>query len=157
MFQGLEGTYDNILERLAGTDIRMRHKIGGLSTEDLTRSGGGWSIQVHAGHLLTLENLWLNRLHDFEKGHEILTAWEQTNLETEQARFNEQSIDEIVQSFSDRRSGLVKRLRDHSGQEEALQALHPRLKTPMRLLDMVYFVAEHDDHHLASMEKLISR
>jgi hypothetical protein len=27
--------------------------------------------------------------------------------------------------------------------------LHPRLKQPMRLVDHLYFVAEHDDHHLA--------
>jgi hypothetical protein len=31
----------------------------------------------------------------------------------------------------------------------ARAALHPRLKTPMRLVDHLYFVAEHDDHHLA--------
>ena len=28
-------------------------------------------------------------------------------------------------------------------------ALHPRLETPMRMMDLFYFVAEHDDHHLA--------
>jgi hypothetical protein len=27
--------------------------------------------------------------------------------------------------------------------------LHPRLKMPMRLVDHLFFVAEHDDHHLA--------
>jgi hypothetical protein len=27
--------------------------------------------------------------------------------------------------------------------------LHPRLKKPMRLVDHLYFAAEHDDHHLA--------
>jgi len=30
-------------------------------------------------------------------------------------------------------------------------AWHPRLKVRMRLVDLAYFVAEHDDHHLASM------
>jgi len=34
-------------------------------------------------------------------------------------------------------------------------ALHPRLKTPMRLLDLAFFVAEHDDHHLATISELI--
>jgi len=32
---------------------------------------------------------------------------------------------------------------------------HPRLKVPMRLVDHLYFVAEHDDHHLARIEELI--
>ena len=30
-------------------------------------------------------------------------------------------------------------------------ALHPRLGTPMRLIDLAFFVAEHDDHHLAQI------
>ena len=157
MFQGLEGTYDNILERLAGTDIRIKHKIHGLSLKERTSSEEGWSIQVHIGHLLTLENLWLNRLKDFENAHETLTPWEETNSATENARFNDQSIDEILSAFEETRSRLIDRLRRHSGNEEDLQALHPRLKTLMRLLDMVYFIAEHDDHHLASIEKIKAR
>jgi len=32
---------------------------------------------------------------------------------------------------------------------------HPRLKTPMRLVDHLYFVAEHDDHHLARIWELL--
>ncbi|MBC8367786.1 hypothetical protein H8E52_10280 [bacterium] len=34
-------------------------------------------------------------------------------------------------------------------------ALHPRLKTPMRACDMLYFMAEHDDHHLARISEII--
>lgn len=33
--------------------------------------------------------------------------------------------------------------------------LHPRLKKPMRLVDHLYFVAEHDDHHLAFIWELL--
>jgi uncharacterized damage-inducible protein DinB len=33
-------------------------------------------------------------------------------------------------------------------------ALHPRLGMPMRLVDLMLFVAEHDDHHLASITEL---
>jgi hypothetical protein len=32
--------------------------------------------------------------------------------------------------------------------------VHPRLGTPMRLVDMMFFVAEHDDHHLATITEL---
>jgi hypothetical protein len=38
----------------------------------------------------------------------------------------------------------------------ARASLHPRLKTPMRLVDHLYFVAEHDDHHLAHIWGLIN-
>jgi hypothetical protein len=30
------------------------------------------------------------------------------------------------------------------------------MKTPMRLVDHLYFAAEHDDHHLARIWELIS-
>jgi hypothetical protein len=33
--------------------------------------------------------------------------------------------------------------------------LHPRLKQTMRLVDHLYFVAEHDDHHLAHILELV--
>ena len=41
--------------------------------------------------------------------------------------------------------------------EQHPSRLHPRLKQPMRLVDHLYFVAEHDDHHLAKIWEMISR
>jgi hypothetical protein len=35
-------------------------------------------------------------------------------------------------------------------------ALHPRLKIPMRIVDLAYFVAEHDDHHLATIRGMMT-
>jgi len=37
----------------------------------------------------------------------------------------------------------------------SLSALHPRLQTPMRLIDHLFFIAEHDDHHLAKIGMLL--
>ncbi|NNE54824.1 MAG: DinB family protein [Flavobacteriales bacterium] len=154
-FEGLEGTYVNILERLWGTPLRLRAKVAGMKNEDLTRNPEGkWSIQVHSGHLLTLESLWLGRLDDFVRGATDLRAWNPTNEETELAKFNDQDLAVVLDDFEMIRLGMVKVLRKLEGQEESLTALHPRLKTPMRLLDMVYFIAEHDDHHLATIERI---
>jgi hypothetical protein len=33
-------------------------------------------------------------------------------------------------------------------------ALHPRLRQPMCVLDFAFFIAEHDDHHLAAVSEL---
>ena len=48
------------------------------------------------------------------------------------------------------------------GQLEALDeadwsrsAMHPRLKQPMRMVDLVYFFSEHDDYHLGRVSELI--
>ena len=40
-------------------------------------------------------------------------------------------------------------------EDAARTALHPRLQKQMRLVDMCYFSAEHDDHHLAMMRALL--
>jgi mannitol/fructose-specific phosphotransferase system IIA component (Ntr-type) len=33
-------------------------------------------------------------------------------------------------------------------------AQHPRINQPMRVIDMVVFTAEHDDHHVACIAEL---
>jgi uncharacterized damage-inducible protein DinB len=37
----------------------------------------------------------------------------------------------------------------------ARTAFHPRLRQLMTVADLLFFVAEHDDHHLASITQLI--
>ena len=34
-------------------------------------------------------------------------------------------------------------------------ALHPRLEQPMTVIDLFFFVAEHDDHHLARISEIL--
>ncbi len=36
-------------------------------------------------------------------------------------------------------------------------ALHPRLNQPMRVIDLAQFVAEHDDHHIQTINELINK
>jgi hypothetical protein len=50
---------------------------------------------------------------------------------------------------------LVTQLEGADQADWVRSALHPRLKTPMRLLDLAFFVAEHDDHHLATISELL--
>jgi hypothetical protein len=49
---------------------------------------------------------------------------------------------------------FVRRLEALTDEEVAATALHPRLRQQMRVIDMAYFVAEHDDHHLATINEL---
>jgi hypothetical protein len=50
---------------------------------------------------------------------------------------------------------LVHRLDYLSAEVFATVAHHPRLNVPMRLVDMLFFQAEHDDFHLARISALI--
>jgi uncharacterized damage-inducible protein DinB len=147
--------YPNILIRLRGTPWRLEQLTHGLKREILTaKPDGKWSIQETAGHLLDLETLWLTRLSEFLAGAQVLTAADIANSKTDQAHHNERELRDILMVFRKARQEMVDRL-DVLGREDFLRhAHHPRLNTSMRLVDHAYFVAEHDDHHLARIREM---
>jgi uncharacterized damage-inducible protein DinB len=99
----------------------------------------------------------VGRLDDFLAGAEILRAADMKNQKTFDANYNARPLSELLRAFRTRREQFVARLDDWKGEGVALSALHPRLKQTMRVIDMAFFVAEHDDHHLAMMTDLIRR
>ena len=142
--------FPNVIERLRGTPARLRTRLGALSADVLTRRiGGKWSIQEHAGHLRDLGALDAARLDDYTAGRETLTAADMSNRLTVDARHNDHSIDDVLGGFERERGALVRRLDQLDEAFVARTALHPRLGVPMRVVDWAFFVAEHDDHHLA--------
>lgn len=144
-----------ILERLRGTPVRVVDKVKGMSIEVSTRRlEDGWSIQEQVGHLLDLEPLWDGRLDDLLEGKEELRPADLTNRKTHDARHNDGPIDELIESFRNRRGAMVRRLEELDEEAVERTALHPRLKQPMSLIDLLFFVAEHDDHHLARITEL---
>lgn len=154
-FDHLNGTIDGILERLSSTPLRLNHKIASISSVSYTvATEGSWSIQEQVGHLLDLEPLWLGRLKDMKNKLEEMRAADLENLKTHAANHNAQDMNQLLHHFEKERAGFVQEIYTNKDQAEILSALHPRLKTPMRLIDLAYFVAEHDDHHLASISLL---
>ncbi len=57
----------------------------------------------------------------------------------------------LLRRFRDRREDLVARLEGLDDDVLTRTALHPRLRQPMSAVDLCFFVAEHDDHHLAAI------
>jgi hypothetical protein len=152
------GMYANIVERVRGTPARLEDLTRGLSREMLTRRDADkWSIQEHAGHLLDLEDLGMTRLDDFEAGRDPLTAADMTNRKTHEANHNTNTIENILAQFRKERMEFVKRLDSYDETFVQRTALHPRLKANVRVIDLVFFIAEHDDHHLARITELKSR
>ena len=146
----------NLCTRLRGTPARLDETLRGRSPEILiAKPAGKWSAQEHAGHLLDLEPLWLTRVGDYVEASDQLTAADLNNRKTEEANHNARPMYQILAEFRAAREKLLKRVEelDHSLFARAIP--HPRLKTPMRLVDHLYFVAEHDDHHLARIWDLI--
>ena len=147
----------NLSARLRGTPARLEETLRGHSQDVLTaKPEGKWSAQEHGGHLLDLEPLWMSRVEDFVTGSDQLTVADLTNRKTEEANHNARPLDEILAEFRSQRGKLLSRVAELDPSLYAQAIPHPRLKTPMRLLDHLYFAAEHDDHHLARMWELIN-
>lgn len=149
------GMYPNVVERLRGTPARLEDLTRSLTDEILSRRDGDkWSIKEQAGHLLDLEGLGIRRLDDFEAGRETLTAADMENRRTHDANHNSATIENILTRFRKERMEFVGRLDAYDKAFVQRTALHPRLNLKIRVVDLAFFIAEHDDHHLARISEL---
>lgn len=149
--------YPNLCIRLRGTPARLEEILCGVSRDVLLgKPGDKWSAQEHAGHLLDLESLWMARVDDFLADGDTLTVADLSNRKTDEANHNTRGLREILAEFRTARLRFVDRVENFQPALFARSMLHPRLKQPMRLVDHLYFVAEHDDHHLARIWEMIN-
>ena len=146
------GLLPGILERLEGTAPRLRSLLAGVERAAPVESG--WSVAQEVGHLIDLEPLWLHRAQEIMRGQPALTNADLTNRATHEGDHDQWPVAQLVERFERTRQALVSALRGANDGDLERSALHPRLGTPMRLIDLAYFVAEHDDHHLARLREL---
>jgi uncharacterized damage-inducible protein DinB len=146
-----------IYQRLKETPQQIRRLVTGLTTEQLRyQSGGKWSVAEHCGHLLALEPLWRTRITDIIQEQPVLRAADLENRATFEARFNEWDIDKVLTDFERERQITLQQLDSLSSSDLLKQSMHPRIKKPMHIVDHVYFVAEHDAHHIARINEMLS-
>ena len=148
------GLLPGILERLAGTPARLRAMVADARPRT---AASGWSAAKELGHLSDIEPLWLARVQDILQGRPELTVADLTNRATTEADHDRHPLPALVDRFEPARRTLVEVLRRATEADLERSAKHPRLGTPMRLVDLAYFVAEHDDHHMARLRELIAR
>ena len=145
-----------IIERLNGTPARIEEIVRHLNPALLIlKPQKKWSVKEEIGHLSDLEPLWLGRLEDLINGLPELSVADLTNQKTHNANHNATEIKILLQQFREQRQQFVNRLLGLNENQLLNTSLHPRLKTPMRIIDLAYFVAEHDDHHLVSVREIL--
>ena len=143
--------------RLRGTPARLEETLRGRSGDALIRKPDGkWSAQEHAGHLSVMDPIWLARVDDYTAGIEQMTVADLQNRKTDEANYNSRPLEQILSEFRSVREKLLKRVEGLDPSLFSRAIPHPRLKTPMRLVDHLFFVAEHDDHHLARIWDLLA-
>lgn len=148
--------FPNVVERLRGTPARLVERLSGIPEAVRTQPfGDGWSIQEHAGHLLDLEDLWLHRMREFAAGVHVLSAADMANRKTTDAGHNTTPLEEILARFRRARLDIITHLEGLEEPDVQRTAMHPRLMQPMNVIDLAFFVAEHDDHHLARITEIL--
>jgi uncharacterized damage-inducible protein DinB/predicted GNAT family acetyltransferase len=146
-----------LLERLQTSIDRFEEVIRILSECDLTyKPQNKWSIKEHLGHLGVLEPLWQIRFQEIKNNQGSMTPADLNNTATNEAAFNTQNREVILKNFNRKRGQTVKLLKSFSGADFLNHISHPRLNQQMRIIDLMYFVAEHDDHHLRAITKIIA-
>ena len=147
--------YPEMIERLRGAPARLDEYFNSTSPEHLiARDDDKWSIQENAGHLLDLDSLVLQRIDEYLAGAKVLHAADITNRVTHEARYNDIASATIAESFRQRRLEMVRKLESLDAEVFERIAVHPRLNVPMRLVDMLFFQAEHDDYHFTRIGEL---
>jgi uncharacterized damage-inducible protein DinB len=154
-FSITQNIFPAVIERLRGTPARLEERCRLLPDDILTRRiDNTWSIKENLGHLTDLEPLWQGRLEDIRNGEIMLRATDLQNRRTHDANHNDVPLETLLASFRQVRQQTIVTL---EALDEAIifqSGLHPRLKTPMRTLDIFLFTADHDDHHLARMTEI---
>jgi uncharacterized damage-inducible protein DinB len=151
------GIFPIIFSRLEGTLFRLNALLQNADDEFCSQSKNGWSVKEHLGHLYDLEDLWWKRLNDFIENKTILATADLNNTKTKEAKHNEKSLEQLMRAFVLERQKILEAIFAFDTEMLSRISVHPRLNQPMRLVDSLYFVAEHDDHHIAAMSNLLRK
>lgn len=144
-----------LYERLQQTIHEARQAVATIPNDKLEfRPEGKWSIKEHIGHLCVLEVLWQQRITDFQQNRQTLTAADLDNKATTEGKFNNWKIADLIKRFTEGRNKTLQMVSATSEGDKTKTSFHPRLQQQLRLVDHLYFVAEHDDHHLGKIREI---
>jgi uncharacterized damage-inducible protein DinB len=148
--------YTNIYQRLQQAPAVLETVLLNIPEQKLShKPDGNWSVKEHTGHLSVLEPLWRARIQDIIDKKPVLTPTDLNNSATSEAGFNSFSITEQLQRFSEERKQTLSLLDNININDHSHTSLHPRMQQPMRMIDILYFTAEHDDHHITVIKEIV--
>lgn len=148
--------YTSIYKRLQQAPAALAGILFNIPDDTLSRQPDGkWSVKEHTGHLSVLEPLWRARIQDILEKKPVLTPTDLNNTATSDAGFNMYSITALIQKFEEERKQTLAFLNNININDHSHASLHPRMQKPMRMIDILYFTAEHDDHHIGVIKEIV--
>jgi len=152
------GWAQNILSNVQDTEVRIQYHCQNLSDNALSQKpNGAWSIKEHIGHLIDLEDLHINRLNQFSLLKEELSAADMSNQKTEKSNHNNSAFSSLLKEFKIKRRQFISTFQSLNEMVLNHESFHPRLKVKMKPVDLLFFVVEHDNHHLTTIIEIKNR
>jgi uncharacterized damage-inducible protein DinB len=140
------------LERLDGTFGRLETKVKGVPNEILSQQiNGKWSVKQNIGHLAEVDEINFRRIDEMIAGLAQLSP----AVFEPKKDYNSQSVKDVLYYFKKTRLKNIERYSKLTGIELTKSSLHPRLKEQMTPVDLAWFDAEHDDHHLVTINTIL--
>ena len=140
------------LERLDGTIIRLEEKVKGIPEEILsTKLNTKWSVKQNIGHLAEVDQIASRRIDEIIAGVSPLSP----AVFEPGGDYNRQPVSEVIAFFNDHRKKNLAKYRSLAESDLQKSSLHPRLKVQLTPVDLAWFDAEHDDHHLVTINELL--
>lgn len=149
--------YDNLLERLQQAPILFDQILSRLPENvQILKLNEKWSIKENIGHLIVLEPLWRIRFQDIKEKKFEMSPADLGNTLTNEMNFNRNLLQGLLKTFSVERNKTLGFLKTLEQIDFSKTSIHPRLQQPMRIIDLMYFVAEHDQHHLEAILNILN-
>jgi hypothetical protein len=139
------------LERLHGTVIRIEEKTRGIDDKILSKKiDNKWSIKENIGHLAEVDEIANKRIDEMSSGVAVMSP-----AVFEPKDYNPLPIEKVLDFFRKNRFINIKKYKTLSAEQLKKSSLHPRLKMQMTPVDLAWFDAEHDDHHLVKINEIL--
>ena len=148
--------FDEFLQRLEHFPAVLHQLLKNCPKEVSTyKMEDKWSINENIGHLILLEGLWRIRFRDIKEGKPDMSPTDLNNTATDESSFNNMLFEELIKNLASERHKTIAMLQKMSEEDLLKTSMHPRLHQPMNIIDLMYFVAEHDLHHLNAIQSII--
>ena len=145
-----------LLERLLGTPNRLFGLLRDVPPERVQlRLQGKWSVLEHIGHLLVMQDRMRVRVEDWQRLSERLTPIDLADQAPYVEATRQRDLGDVLEEFRLTRNAFVRAVSQLPRPVLGHFALHPCLERRMRPMDMCLYLAEHDDHHLATVRRIV--
>ena len=140
------------LERLSGTIARIEYKVKGVDDKILSEKfNNKWCIKQHIGHLAEVDEIGNKRIDQMTSGAAILSP-----AVFEPKDYSTWPIEKVLNYFDKTRTGNINKYYSLTDDQLLKGSEHPRLKVNMTPVDLAWFDAEHDDHHLLAIQNSLN-